>query len=65
MKGVAAVQTARKLGPGHRIVTILCDSGLKHLSKFWAQIGEVGEGSGSDNLDDILGLPSNQDDDIG
>ena len=62
---MAAVQTARKLGPGHRIVTILCDSGLKHLSKFWAQIGEVGEGSGSDNLDDILGLPSNQDDDVG
>ena len=62
---MAAVQTARKLGPGHRIVTILCDSGLKHLSKFWAQIGEVGEGPGSDNLDDILGLSSNQDRDDG
>jgi cysteine synthase A len=23
------------LGPGHRIVTILCDSGARHLSKFY------------------------------
>ena len=60
---MAAVQTARSLGPGHRIVTILCDSGLKHLSKFWAQIGEIGEDTGSVSLDDILGLRSHQDDD--
>ncbi|CAI5704507.1 unnamed protein product [Peronospora effusa] len=32
---VAAVRAARKLGPGHTIVTILCDSGQRHLSKFW------------------------------
>ena len=31
----AAVHVARKLGPGHRIVTILCDSGARHLSKFY------------------------------
>ena len=42
--GVAAVETALNLGPGHRIVTILCDSGMRHLSKFWAQVGKVGEG---------------------
>lgn len=39
---VAAVKTAQLLGPGHRIVTILCDSGMRHLSKFWAQVGEIG-----------------------
>ncbi|CAI5745533.1 unnamed protein product [Peronospora destructor] len=32
---VAAVRTARKLGPGRTIVTILCDSGQRHLTKFW------------------------------
>ena len=31
-----------QLGPGHRIVTILCDSGMRHLSKFWKQVGEIG-----------------------
>ena len=31
----AAVHIARQLGPGHRIVTILCDSGSRHLSKFY------------------------------
>lgn len=32
---VAAVRTAKSLGPGHTVVTILCDSGLRHLTKFW------------------------------
>lgn len=31
---VAAVRIAEELGPGHRIVTILCDPGSRHLSKF-------------------------------
>ena len=31
----AAVHIARQLGPGHRIVTMLCDSGSRHLSKFY------------------------------
>lgn len=31
---VGAVKVARVLGPGHVIVTILCDSGHRHLSKF-------------------------------
>lgn len=39
---VAAVRTALQLGPGHRIVTILCDGGQRHLSKFWAKAGAVG-----------------------
>ena len=34
MNCVGAVKTARLLGPGHTIVTILCDGGQRHLSKF-------------------------------
>lgn len=32
---VGAVRVAQALGPGHTIVTILCDSGMRHLSKFY------------------------------
>mmetsp|Transcript_13065 Transcript_13065/g.13119 ORF Transcript_13065/g.13119 Transcript_13065/m.13119 type:complete len:417 (+) Transcript_13065:141-1391(+) len=32
---VAACRVARQLGPGHTIVTIICDSGQRHLSRFW------------------------------
>ncbi|KAJ2358559.1 hypothetical protein H4S02_012340, partial [Coemansia sp. RSA 2611] len=32
---VAALSIARFLGPGHTIVTILADSGQRHLTKFW------------------------------
>jgi len=32
---VGAVQLAKKLGPGHTIVTILPDSGIKYLSKIY------------------------------
>ncbi|KAF2674568.1 cysteine synthase [Microthyrium microscopicum] len=39
---VAATKLALELGKGHRIVTILCDSGTRHLSKFWDQVGAVG-----------------------
>lgn len=38
----AAVVTALKLPPGSTIVTILCDSGQRHLSKFYKKIGEMG-----------------------
>ena len=30
-----AVAMARELGPGHTIVTILCDSGQRYQSKIW------------------------------
>ncbi|ORX46060.1 putative cysteine synthase [Hesseltinella vesiculosa] len=33
---VAAVRVARQLGPGHVIVTLLNDSGQRHLTKFWS-----------------------------
>jgi len=38
----AAVKLAEKLGPGRRIATILCDSGNRHLSKFWDEAGNAG-----------------------
>jgi cysteine synthase A len=31
---VGATKAAFDLGPGHTIVTVLCDSGQRHLSKF-------------------------------
>lgn len=34
MNCVGAVKAARQLGPGHTVVTILCDGGQRHLSKF-------------------------------
>ncbi|KAL4798286.1 tryptophan synthase beta subunit-like PLP-dependent enzyme [Aspergillus venezuelensis] len=49
----AAVKTAMKLGPGHRIVTMLSDSGSRHLSRFWAQAGDVG-GATDTKLEDVL-----------
>ncbi|KAF2636351.1 PALP-domain-containing protein [Massarina eburnea CBS 473.64] len=39
---VAATELAKQLGPGHRIVTLLCDSGARHLSKFWANTEPIG-----------------------
>ena len=33
---VAAVAHAKSLGPGHVIVTMLCDHGSRHLTKFWS-----------------------------
>ncbi|KAK6124567.1 hypothetical protein DH2020_041690 [Rehmannia glutinosa] len=35
MNCVGAVKVAQQMGPGHTIVTILCDSGMRHLSKFY------------------------------
>ncbi|GKZ33708.1 hypothetical protein AbraIFM66950_003740 [Aspergillus brasiliensis] len=49
----AAVKTAMKLGPGHRIVTVLSDSGSRHLSRFWAKAGDVG-GAVDTKLEDVL-----------
>jgi cysteine synthase A len=31
----AAIRVARDLGPGHTIVTILCDGGHKYVSRFY------------------------------
>jgi len=53
--GVAAVKVAQEMGPGHRIVTILCDSGTRHISKFWTKAGSIG-GKTDSKLEDIVGL---------
>lgn len=43
----AAVEVARQFvkdgKKGARVVTVLCDSGTRHLSKFWKAAGDVGE----------------------
>ena len=56
-KGIAAVKVAQKLGPGHRIVTILCDSGTRYISKFWARAGNI-EGKTDSKLEDVIGTLS-------
>ncbi|KAL2818141.1 tryptophan synthase beta subunit-like PLP-dependent enzyme [Aspergillus granulosus] len=55
----AAVKTAMKLGPGHRIVTMLSDSGSRHLSRFWAKAGDVG-GAVDTKLEDVLNAKEDQ-----
>jgi len=50
---VAATKLALQMGRGHRIVTILCDSGTRHLSKFWAKVGAVGTADDV-NLESVL-----------
>ncbi|CAM9146029.1 unnamed protein product [Ascophyllum nodosum] len=37
MNCVGAILAARRLGPGHRIVTVLCDSGSRGVSRFWSR----------------------------
>jgi cysteine synthase A len=49
---VAAAVLARQMGPGKRIATILCDSGTRHLSKFWAEVGK--RENALNSLDDVL-----------
>ncbi|KAL1310677.1 hypothetical protein AAFC00_000939 [Neodothiora populina] len=51
---VAAVKTALSLGKGSTVVTIICDSGIRHLSKFWKFAGEVG-GDNEVTLESIVG----------
>lgn len=48
---VAAVETALQLGPGHTIVVIACDSGARHMSKFWQQAAAL---PSSISLGDVL-----------
>ncbi|CUM63766.1 uncharacterized protein PRCAT00001350001 [Priceomyces carsonii] len=48
---VAALKIAYQYGPGHKIVLIACDSGERHLSKFWKRAVNVSEDV---TIDDIL-----------
>jgi cysteine synthase A len=40
----AAMETARRLGPGHRIVTVLCDSGDRYRSRLYDRSWLEGRG---------------------
>ncbi|KAL3422208.1 Cysteine synthase 2 [Phlyctema vagabunda] len=53
---VAAVVTALRMRQDSRIVTILCDSGTRHMSKFWKQVGEMGLEEEHTDLLDLLGV---------
>ncbi|KAF3217487.1 hypothetical protein TWF192_003483 [Orbilia oligospora] len=53
---VAVVKLIKERGwenSNKRVVTILCDSGSRHLSKFWAKIGDIG-GRWDTSIEDIL-----------
>lgn len=58
MNCVGAVKAAQALGPGHTIVTILCDSGMRHLSRFYKTeyLSELGLTPSATGLE-FLGLP--------
>lgn len=51
---VAAVVTALKLPEGSKVVTILCDSGQRHMSKFYKRIAEMGLEEENSHGDDLL-----------
>lgn len=60
---VAAVSTAvqlKKEGKGGNVVTVLCDSGNRHLSKFWKEIANRGLEEEHEDLGllELLGLES-------
>ena len=41
INAVAAVHVAKRLPPGANIVIIACDSGSRHLSKFWKEAKQI------------------------
>ena len=54
----AAVMAAANLPPGSHVVTVLCDSGTRHLSKFWKHIKELGlEDEEATSIFSELGIP--------
>ncbi|KAI5921109.1 pyridoxal-phosphate dependent enzyme [Camillea tinctor] len=59
---VAAVVTALTLPPGSQVVTVLCDSGTRHLSKFWKKIADSGleDEPKPDNLFTLLDIKGPQ-----
>lgn len=56
---VAALVTALKMrreGREGKIVTLLCDSGARHLTKFWTKVADMGLEGGEHNDSGLLGL---------
>ncbi|POS86497.1 Tryptophan synthase beta subunit-like PLP-dependent enzyme [Erysiphe pulchra] len=60
---VAAVVAALEMPKGSHVVTILCDNGTRHLSKFWKKIAELNPETslGGKDLFSILGIKDNND----
>jgi cystathionine beta-synthase len=59
----AAVVAAMALPPGSQVVTILCDPGTRHLSKFWKRIKDMGLEQSADTVPDLfaeLGIPKTE-----
>ncbi|KAI0126637.1 tryptophan synthase beta subunit-like PLP-dependent enzyme [Xylariales sp. AK1849] len=54
----AAVVAAMSLPRGSQVVTVLCDSGTRHLSKFWKHVAEMGleDEPEADDLFQLLGI---------
>jgi len=57
VNAVATVRAARQLGPGHTIVTVLCDGGARYMSKlynkeFLASRGLTPQATGLEFLDE-------------
>ncbi|KAI1104618.1 PALP-domain-containing protein [Jackrogersella minutella] len=54
----AAAVAAMSLPPGSQVVTVLCDSGTRHLSKFWKKIAAMGleDEHGSEDLLALLDI---------
>jgi len=46
----AAVQLAKQMGPGHTIVTVLCDGGSRYQSRIYNQHWLEAKGLWSDHL---------------
>jgi len=55
---VKFIKERRWEGSGKRVVTILCDSGSRHLSKFWKDVGEVGGDKDMMSLQKVLDVRS-------
>lgn len=47
----AAVVAAMRLPEGSRVVTVLCDSGTRHMSKFYKHVAELGLEESDDKTD--------------
>ncbi|KAK3641233.1 Cysteine synthase 2 [Elasticomyces elasticus] len=49
---VAAANIGKEMGKGSRVVTVICDSGNRHLTRFWKAAGELSGDVGT--IEDIL-----------
>jgi len=41
---VAALRVAERLGPGATVVTVMCDTGMKYLKTYGAELDRAGGG---------------------